>query len=516
LSSRCYGIRLESCVLIALAIAIQEVSIGTLEISIGERLRCKIFEQFQSFSLVYFSQTRLGDLINSLTTEINKLKNSFLPLTISLITDGIKLSIYVVAIWVISWKLSSIAVLLLSLLSVKLSTLTRYVRSVSFDISKANANFTSISIEFLSGIFTIHTLATQEFERKRFYRASSEISRGEINSLLKSQLVDPLGIAIGTTIIILLIILDLVFFNLSVPILLTFIYAFQKVVLILQLMNKKATIIGSFQGSLSNIKELLRTDNKPYFQNGKLLFHDLNQSIQLISVDFSYSKEKPVLHNISLEIKKGQMVAFVGSSGAGKSTLASLLLRLYDPQKGEIRIDGVNIREFEISSLRKKISVVSQDTFIFHASVRENIAYGSENTSETAIHRAAQMANAMEFIKELPEGFETLLGDRGVRLSGGQRQRIVIARAILRNSEILILDEATSALDSVSEQLIQEALERLSVNCTVIAIAHRLSTIAKAEMVVVLEKGKIVEQGSYQELIKLQGTFWHYHQLQYK
>jgi ABC-type multidrug transport system fused ATPase/permease subunit len=215
-------------------------------------------------------------------------------------------------------------------------------------------------------------------------------------------------------------------------------------------------------------------------------------------------------------MQKGQTTALVGASGAGKTTLADLIPRFYDPNRGNILIDGVDLREFEIHSLRQRMAIVSQDTFIFNTSVRNNIAYGLENVPFEKIIEAAQLANAWEFIREMPEGLETILGDRGIRLSGGQRQRIAIARALLRDPEILILDEATSALDSVTERLIQESLAKLSVGRTVIAIAHRLSTIIRADKVVVLEEGRIVEEGTYQELLELRGKLWKYHQMQHE
>jgi ATP-binding cassette, subfamily B, bacterial MsbA len=270
------------------------------------------------------------------------------------------------------------------------------------------------------------------------------------------------------------------------------------------------------QGSTDNIKELLRTDNKKYFQNGRTEFFGLKRSIDLVAVDFGYEASNPVLQDITLTIERGQTTALVGASGAGKTTLADLIPRFYDPTQGQVLIDGVDLREFEINSLRRKMAVVSQDTFIFNTSVRNNIAYGTQEANEQAILQAARLANALEFIQKMPEGFETQLGDRGVRLSGGQRQRIAIARALLRHPEILILDEATSALDSVSERLIQESLEKLSVGRTVVAIAHRLSTIAQADKVVVLEQGRIVEQGKYQELLEQRGKLWKYHKMQHE
>ncbi|NEO98307.1 MAG: ABC transporter ATP-binding protein [Symploca sp. SIO2E9] len=492
---------------------LQVLYLGIARVTLIDRLRKKIFEQFQQLSLSYFAQIRSGELINSITTELNELQ-MILNWYSHLIIQWISLLVYALVVIVISWQLSLVALLLLTLLSIGLSTLRKQVREVSFETSKANGHFTSVAVEFISGISTIHAFATQEHERRRFYKASDDIKITQTKSLLRLTVVGPLGGGIGTTIIILIIILGITVLNMPVARLLTFLYALMRLTPMVHGINQTATQISQKQGSLSNINELLRTDDKPYFKNGKVLYSGLKQSIKLISVDFSYNDGSTVLHKVNLEIKKGQMTALVGASGAGKSTLAALIPRFYDSQRGQILIDGVDVQEFEINSLRKKIGVVSQDTFIFNASVKDNIAYGTEGAEEKQIRQAAELAHAMEFIQELPEGFESLLGDRGVRLSGGQRQRIAIARTILKNPEILILDEATSALDSKSERLIQEALEKLSVNRTVIAIAHRLSTIAKAEQVVVLEKGRIVEQGSYQELIKREGKLWSYHQLQ--
>ncbi|MFM8005470.1 MAG: ABC transporter ATP-binding protein, partial [Dolichospermum sp.] len=289
-----------------------------------------------------------------------------------------------------------------------------------------------------------------------------------------------------------------------------------RIIPITQDLNGVVAFLTTQSGAVENIKNLLKTDDKIYFQNGTLKFPGLKRSIDLVSVDFDYSPEQRVLHNITLSIKQGEMTALIGSSGAGKTTLANLIPRFHDASDGYIYIDDVDLQKFEINSLRRQIAVVSQDTFIFNTSVWKNIAYGTPNVTETEIKEAARLANALEFILEMPEGFDTQLGDRGVRLSGGQRQRIAIARALLRNPEILILDEATSALDSVSERLIQESLEKLSVGRTVIAIAHRLSTIAKADKVVVLEQGRIVEQGKYQELLEQKGKLWQYHQVQYE
>jgi subfamily B ATP-binding cassette protein MsbA len=303
--------------------------------------------------------------------------------------------------------------------------------------------------------------------------------------------------------------------TLQVASLLTFFFVLFRFIPFVQDINGTRAFLSTLHGSANNIKNLLKTDDKNYFQNGHIKFKGLKTSINLVGVDFGYGDENLVLHNITLTIEKGKMTALVGASGAGKTTLADLIPRFYNATEGNVYIDETDIRLFEINSLRSQIAVVSQDTFIFNTSVWQNIAYGTPEATNEQIQEAAKLANALEFILEMPQGFNTQLGDRGVRLSGGQRQRIAIARALLRNPEILILDEATSALDSLSERLIQDSLEKLSVGRTVIAIAHRLSTISKADKVVVLEAGRIVEQGKYEELLGRQGKLWEYHQMQY-
>jgi subfamily B ATP-binding cassette protein MsbA len=489
------------------------------QLNLVDRLRRNIFEQLQAVSLSYFAKTKSGELINTITTEIERLKQFFSGAAF-LLTRILTVIIYLLTMFLLSWQLSIISVLLFSLLAVGLSNLNARVREASFGITSASGHFTSTAIEFINGIRTVQAFATQDFERKRFYNASYNVVRETIKTVAVWAMVKPLAEVFATTILIGMIIVAFtgVVTNgaLEVASLLTFFFVLFRLVPIMQDINGTRAHLSTLQGSADNIKELLRTDNKKYLQNGKIEFTGLKRSIDFVSVDFGYDATNLVLHNVTLMIKRGQMTALVGASGAGKTTLADLIPRFYDPTQGQVLIDGVDLRQFEINSLRRKLAVVSQDTFIFNTSIRNNIAYGTEDATDEALQEAARLANALEFIKEMPEGFETQLGDRGVRLSGGQRQRIAIARALLRNPEILILDEATSALDSVSERLIQESLEKLSVGRTVIAIAHRLSTIAQADKVVVLEQGRIVEQGKYQELVARQGKLWKYHQMQHQ
>ena len=445
------------------------------QLHLADRLRKRMFEHLQALPLSYFVKTRSGELINSITTEIERLKQGFGGVAFVIIR-GMAVAVYFLTMFVISWQLSIVSVLLFALLGVGLSTLNARVRESSFGISNANGAFHSTATEFINGIRTVHASGTQEFERQRFYGVSIQLLNASIKVARAWTLVKPIASAIATTAIIGLIILSFTVFTLQVASLLTFFFVLMRVVPSIQDINGTMAFLSTLNGSMDNVKQLLESDNHAYFLNGSTEFKRLNRSIDIVSVDFGYEPTNPT--------------------------------------QGHIYIDGEDLKEIDIYSLRKNMAVVSQDTFVFNTSVWNNIAYGTPDATEAQIKEAARLANALEFVEDMPQGFDTQLGDRGVRLSGGQRQRIAIARALLRDPQILILDEATSALDSLSERLIQESLEKLSVGRTVIAIAHRLSTIAKADKVVVLEGGYIVEQGKYQDLLQQRGKLWKYHQMQ--
>jgi ATP-binding cassette, subfamily B, bacterial MsbA len=487
------------------------------EASFGDRLHKSMFQQLISVSLSYYSNSKSGDLINSMTHEIAQIQRSFSSAS-SLGISVATLMVYIISMFVISWQLSIIALILFGALSLFISKFGIKVRELSFPTSQAYSVFASRTLEFINGIRTIQTSCTQTFERERFYKSSLNLKKTHLNLFSYMSLVRPLAESISTAILIGIILVAFNFLviggKLEISALLTLMFVLFRMMPLVQQVNGIRTELAGFAGSYSKIRSILQEEDKVYLLNGSLEFKRLDNSIDFLSVDFSYSADQPILQDINLSIKCGQTTALVGTSGAGKTTLADLIPRLYDPTQGRILIDGIDLRDLEINSLRRKMAIVSQDTFIFNASVRDNIAYGVDIVDEIELKEAAKQANALDFILEMTEGFDTILGDRGVRLSGGQRQRIAIARALMRNPEILVLDEATSALDSVTEKLIQESLENLSKGCTVIMIAHRLSTIVRADKVVVLEKGRIVEQGTYSELIEKKGSLWKYHQMQ--
>ena len=526
-----------------------------------DRLRKRIFEQLASLDLAFFSSNKSGEFVNTLTSEMDRFRNAFRDSSF-LVTRFVVLGIYLISMLLISWQLTLIAVVLFSLMFAGFTAFNRKIRSLSFQVSSTSGIFTSTAIEFINGIRTIRAFSSEEIERRKYYRASDDFVQSSIKTVRLWTLVRPLAEVISTAIVITIILIAFSGFiaqeSLQVSAILVFLFVLSRLIPILQDINGQKAQLSSLKGAAENIKSLVNTQGKPYFRDGHRPFTVIRDHIQLHNVSFRY-EEPPhdflgdsiseashdrapqtvyalnggstpssgtnsaskigspwVLNNINLVLSKGEMTALVGASGSGKSTLAHLLIRFHDVARGQITIDDVPIETFQIRSLRSRMAMVSQDTFIFNTSVRNNIAYGLECVDDAKIIQAARHAHALEFIKQMPEGFDTPLGDRGVRLSGGQRQRIAIARALLRNPDILILDEATSALDSVSEQQIQAAIDELSVGRTVIAIAHRLSTIMKADKVVVLDQGRILEEGTYQELLQQRGKLWEYHQMQHQ
>lgn len=483
-----------------------------------EDLRMRVIDQLLEVSLRFYSSTRTGALINTLSNELNRVGRS-LTVTLNFSKQIFLLIVYFTFMSLVSWKLSLFVVVIFIMLGYGLKGLIRSIRAGGADITEANEQFMSLAEQFLAGVKTVAAYNMQDYERDRLAEATKNIERSIVETRKRSVAVNPISQAVVSAVLVVVIALATQFLVmpglLSLAAFLAFLFALFRVMPVAYNLNQQRGEWASFDAAIRKFGALLRRDDKPYLPNGNRTAPELRHGIEFHSVWFEYEPDRPVLKNVNLEIRHGEVTALVGSSGAGKSTLADLIPRFYDPTKGRILLDGVDLREFDVSSLRAKMAIVSQDTHIFNDTVSMNIAYGSPNCTMEEIKHAAGQANALEFITEMSSGFDTVLGDRGMKLSGGQRQRIAIARALLQDPEILILDEATSDLDSISEKLVQRSLHRLMKGRTVIAIAHRLSTIEHAEQVLVLEEGEIVERGTYDELLNQKGKLWEYHNVQF-
>jgi subfamily B ATP-binding cassette protein MsbA len=487
--------------------------------SVVEDLRMRIIDQLQSVSLRYFARVRAGAVINTLTTELLRTSHA-LNIFIGVVSQVMLMSVYITVLIMVSWELSLLVLGCFALLSAGLTLMMRRIRTSGAKETTAASEFTSMITEFISGIRTVTAFNRQPYERDRLFDATNTFKQAVIETGSRGLFVKPFSQAIVGTLLVVTIVLAVQFCvlpgRIDLALLLAFLLALFRLMPIVHQLNGSRGDWASIRAVLSSVAQMLRTKDKPYLEEGTRVAPPLSSTVVFENVSFAYEEDRPVLNDINIEIKRGQTTAIVGSSGSGKSTLVDLIPRFYDPVEGRVLWDGTDLRKYTTRSLRERISIVSQSTFIFNESVADNIAYGALNANMDDIREAAHHANALEFIEEMDEGFDTILGDRGVRLSGGQRQRIAIARAILRDPEFLILDEATSSLDSVSERLVQKSLEQLMASCTVVAVAHRLSTIENADWVVVLEEGRVVEQGTYADLLRRRGHLWNYHSLQFE
>ena len=486
---------------------------------IVQNLRERVLKQLSNVSLAFYTTVRGGDLMNTVTNEASRTANA-LGVLFTYLMQGTLLCAYAALMVLISWQLSLMAFFVFVVLSVALTRIIRSVESRGAEITDASAAFYSTIKEFLAGIRTVITYNMQKAERESLYAAARRSADASIESTRRKSLINPISQGVVSTVLIVLVLIAVQYYVMpgiiNMALLLTFLFALFRMMPIVHQLNGQRGVWAENRAGLSKVANLLSRDDKPYLPDGSRDAPPLQEAIVFDDVSFAYERNELVLQNIDTRIEQGKMTALVGASGAGKSTLVDLIPRLHDPVEGSIYYDGRDLREFKVRSLRDRIAIVSQSTHIFNQSVWDNIAYGKPGASKDEIRTAAEQANALGFIEEMEDGFDTVLGERGIRLSGGQRQRIAIARAILVDPEILILDEATSDLDSISEKLIQKSLEQLMKGRTVIAIAHRLSTIENADWVVVLEEGEIVEQGPYDTLIEQRGKLWEYHSVQFQ
>lgn len=490
-----------------------------LRVNLMRRLRCKIFDQLLHVGCEFLAERRSGDLWNELTTETNRTAQ----LAVTLVQQAAILFVTAVCVgllFLISWPLTLLAGMTLGILSLLLRTFIKRSREAGKRISRAYADSSSVGLEALGAVRVIRLFGREKFERDRFDAMVMHANQADMYSAKIRALVTPISELFTMGMFALTIVLAAGHFVQPVddflPLLLTFLFILYRLMPRVTRFNSNRTIIANNTPALAAVANALSSADKPFVKTGTQPFVRLRKAIQFEHVSFSYNgRALPALNNVNLEIPYGKTTAIVGASGAGKSTLADLIPRLYDPGDGRIMVDEIDIRDLNLTDWRSTIGVVSQETFVFHASIRDNIRYGRLDATKVEIEDSSRRANAYEFISQMPKGFDTVVGDRGMRLSGGQRQRIAIARAILRNPQILILDEATSALDTASERLVQEALEDLSENRTVVIVAHRLSTISKADQVIVLQDGTVAEIGTHEELMGKKGVYWRYHSLQF-
>jgi len=497
---------------------------ASLQEYVTRDLRNTVYAHLGRLPLGYFTRTKSGQIISRV---INDTFETRLVLT-QIITQSLQAAALVVTsiafLLEISWKLTLIALIIVPILSLVLQPLLRKLRRGNRRRGNEHGEMTSVLQETVAGVRLVKSFGAEDYEERRFVAASDTYARTTMRLAQLSFLAPPVTEVIGMLIAVTLLWIGarqvLVAHSLSGADLITFLIY---VLRLLQPLKQLTSVPATAQSSLASAErlfEILDTPSERAIDRGTIAVDGFRDALVFDGVGFSYGtdgEDRAVLRDITLTARPGDVVALVGASGAGKTTLVDLIPRFYEPTAGRITLDGTDTRDIRLASLRALIGIVSQDTVLFHDTVRNNIAYGAAaKYSDAQIEAAARAANAHAFIAALPEGYDTLLGERGTRLSGGQRQRIAIARALLSDPPILILDEATSALDTESERLVQAAVDRLLEGRTVFVIAHRLSTVRHATQILVLDRGEIVERGTHDELLARGGAYARLYHLQFR
>lgn len=482
-------------------------------------LRRVVYQHIQRLSLSFHDQKRTGDLISRVTSDIDAIQSLVSNVLLGILVNILTLLGMIAVMFYLSWQFTLIALLVAPALFLVVFRFTRRIKKAARAMRRKEGQVVSVLEEVLSSIRVVKAFAREDYEQKRFERESRESVEMTLQARnIKAKLAPLVEIivAAGTCLVLWYGARLVMAGDLTPGALLVFLLYLGKMYKPMRELSKMTDTISKATVGWERIREVLETESQVGNVKGARQAPRFQGRIEFDHVSFSYDGNREVLDDVSLQIEPGQLAALVGPTGGGKTTLVSMLPRFYEFTSGQIRIDGQDIRRFKIKSLRQQISFVLQESLLFRAPVWENIAYGKPEATREEIERAAKLAFAHDFIEEMAEGYDTMIGERGVTLSGGQRQRITIARAIIRQAPILVMDEPSSGLDPAAEQVVFEALSNLMAGRTSIVIAHRLATVRQADVIFVVDEGRIVERGTHDELLARGGLYSHLYELQFR
>ncbi len=473
-------------------------------------LRKSMYDKIVELPISYYSEKRKGDIMARMLGDVNEVQNSFFSILELVVKEPLTIIFALVAMFIISLKLTLFVLIFMPISGWIISKLAKNLRAQSLEAQRESGFLISIVDETLGGLKVIKSYNAETNFKSRFNKSVTRLLNITNSIGSKNNLATPLSEFLGVTTIACLLFyggnLVLIDKSLEGAVFIAYLTLAFNILTPAKAISKASYAVKNGLAAAERVFEVLEVENEITSKENAVTKTIFEDKISLKNINFKY-EEEAVLKDFSLEVKKGQTVALVGQSGSGKSTIANLLTRFYDVNDGTISIDSINIKDMDLHSLRGLMGLVTQDSILFNDTIKANISIGKQDATDDEIIDALKIANAYEFVKDLPLGIHTNIGDSGNKLSGGQKQRLSIARAVLKNPPIMILDEATSALDTESEKFVQIALENMMQNRTSIVIAHRLSTIQKADKIVVMQKGKIVEQGTHDELIALNGTY---------